>query len=35
LHPDNFSVEEGIALKHGGLGYGGAKIIRMMHRKIK
>ena len=35
LHPDNFSEEEAIALKRSGLGYGGVKIIRMMHRKIK
>jgi len=35
LHPDNFSVEEAVAPKRSGLGYGRVKIIREMHRKRK
>jgi len=35
LHPNNFSKAEALALKRSGLGYGGVKIIREMHRKIK
>ena len=35
LHPDNVSVEEAVAPKRSGLGYGGVKIIRVMHRKRK
>jgi len=35
LHPDNFSMEEAVAPKFSGLGYGGVKIIREMHRKRK
>jgi len=35
LHPDNFGKGEAIAHECNGLGYGGVKIIREMHRKIK
>jgi hypothetical protein len=35
LHPDNFRKGEVIAHEYNGLGYGGVKIIREMHRKIK
>jgi len=35
LHPDNFRKGDAIARECNGLGYGGVKIIREMHRKIK
>jgi len=35
LHPDNFRGDVAAAVERSGLGCGGVKIIKEMHRKIK